>query len=54
MLQNDFERVADAAELPPVAPDRFQDFSFQVGIGCPAEIDVDEAELTALLERCWD
>ena len=49
VLQNDFQRVADAAKLSPAAPDRFQDFSFYVGVGRAAEIDVDEPELSALL-----
>ena len=48
VLQNDFQRVANATKLAPVAADGFQNFSFQVGIACAAEIDVDKAELPDL------
>src|SRR5580704_19079964 len=51
MLQNDFQRITDAANLPPIASDPVEDLSFKVGVACAAEIDVDEAELTALLRE---
>jgi hypothetical protein len=49
VLQNDFQRVANAAELPPIAPDPVEKLALEVGVACAAEIDVDEAELSALL-----
>jgi hypothetical protein len=49
MLQDDFQRIADAAELAPVAPDPVEKFPLEVGFPGGAEIDVEEAELSALL-----
>src|ERR1700722_12099331 len=49
MLENDFERVADATELAPIAPDPIEKLPLEVGFTRGAEIDVDEAELSALL-----
>ena len=49
MLENDLQRVADAADLAPVAPDLIEKLALEVGFACAAEIDVDEAELSALL-----
>jgi hypothetical protein len=49
VLQNDLQRVADAANLPPVASNLVEDLSLKIGFRCVAEIDVDEAELSALL-----
>jgi hypothetical protein len=49
MFQNDLKRVADAAELAPVAADLGEKLPFEVGFTRRAEIEVDEAELSALL-----
>ena len=45
VLENDFQRVADAAELSPVAPDLVEDLALKVGFRRVAEIDVDEARI---------
>ena len=49
VLQNDFKRVADAAELPPITPNSIEKLALKVRFSRVAEIDVDEAELSALL-----
>ena len=49
VLQNDFQRVADTADLPTVASNLVEDLSLEVGFRRVAEVDVDEAELSALL-----
>jgi hypothetical protein len=49
VLENDFQRVADAAKLPPVASDLIEELALEVGFARCAEIDVDEAELSTLL-----
>ena len=48
VLQNDFQRVADAAKLSPVASDLIEELALEVGFAGCAEIDVDEAELPDL------
>jgi hypothetical protein len=49
MPEKHFERIADAPELAPVAPDLVEDGLLRFGVWTPARIDVDEAELCALL-----
>jgi len=48
-LQNDIQRIADAAKLPPVAPDVIEDLSLEIAFRRIAEVDIDQAELSALL-----
>ena len=51
MLENDFQRVANAAELAPLGPDPVEKLPLKVGFRSVAEIDVDEVELsTPLIE----
>jgi hypothetical protein len=51
VLENDFQRVADAAELAPITPHLVKKFPLEVGFTRSPEIEVDEAELSALLVK---
>lgn len=48
MLQENVQRIADAADLTSIASNVVEDRSLETGVARAAEIDVDEAELPAL------